>query len=900
MRPLVSFAVVLTFVLFAPASGVGQDYKVLYNFCSASNCTDGAGPQASLIRDAAGNFYGTTNGGGANQLGTIFKLDSTGHYTVLYSFCSALYCTDGFGPLAGLIMDTTGNLYGTTYYGGANSQGGTVFKLDSAGHYTVLYSFCSASNCRDGGYPYAGLILDAAGNLYGTTSGGGANGNGTVFKLDSAGHYTVLYNFCSASNCTDGANPLASLILDAAGNLYGTTDYGGANDIGAVFKLDSAGHYTVLYAFCSASNCTDGSNPYAGLILDTTGNLYGTTVSGGANNDGTVFKLDRAGHYTVLYSFCSASNCTDGVNALAGVILDAAGNLYGTTDYGGANQSGTVFKLDSAGHYIVFYNFCSASNCTDGRSPFAGLIQDAAGNVYGTTVAGGANGQGTVFSLTTSGTPDAVTPTFDPPAGTYPAPPTVTISDGTPGATIYYTLDGTTPTTGSTKYTAPIPIVCAPPSCTATIAAIAVANGYANSAVATVTYTVQFPVAPPILSPGAGTYTTPQSVSITDSTPGAAIYYTTDGTTPTTSSTPYTGPITVSSTQSIEAIAVASGYANSAVTSATYTISSASGFEFVPVNPCRVADTRLPDGSFGGPEMSGGQSRTFNIPQSACNIPSTAAAYSLNVTVVPDAGLNYLTIWPTGEIQPKVSTLNSDGRIKANAAIVPAGTNGEVNVYVTDPTQVVLDIDGYFAPTGTASSLAFYTLPPCRIADTRYPVGPLGGPYIAGGDSRAFPILSSDCNIPSTAMAYSLNVTAVPHNTLDYLTIWPTGEAQPYVSTLNSLTGTVVANAALVGAGTGGDASVFVFDDADVILDIDGYFAPAGMGGLLFYGSTPCRAIDTRVSGLSGNTVVVDLTSCALSTAQAYVLNLTLEPTGSVELLHLVAGQRARNPLCRR
>ena len=238
-----------------------------------------------------------------------------------------------------------------------------------------------------------------------------------------------------------------------------------------------------------------------------------------------------------------------------------------------------------------------------------------------------------------------------------------------------------------------------------------------------------------------------------------------------------------------------------------------SGLQFIPVTPCRVADTRWPTGPFGGPEMAAGTSRSFDIPQSACGIPSTAVAYSLNVTVVPDGFLSYLTLWPTGETQPYVSTLNSDGRVKANAAITPAGTNGGVSVFVSNATNVILDIDGYFVPAGTASALAFYPLTPCRVADTRNATGPLGGPSISGGSSRSFPVQSSSCGIPATAKAYSLNVTAVPHTTLGYLTAWATGETQPYVSTLNSSTGAVTANAAMVPAGTSGEVSIFVSDD---------------------------------------------------------------------------------------
>ncbi len=398
--------------------------EVLYSFCPVSGCTDGKVPTAGLIRDTAGNLYGTTSGGGAHGAGAVFKIDTTGKETVVYSFCSVggSSCTDGSNPFSGLIEDAAGNLYGTTLSGGAYSVvGGTVFKIDSAGEETVLYSFC-ASNCLDGQGPEAGLLRDAAGNLYGTTGGGGAHSDGTVFKLDTTGKETVLYSFCSVggTSCTDGNFPFAGLIEDAAGNLYGTTQRGGANGRGTVFKVDTTGTETVLYSFCSVggSNCTDGSSPGAGLIEDAEGNLYGTTLLGGANftvnfgqDSGTVFKLDPTGKETVLYSFCSVggSNCTDGFNPAAGVIEDAAGNLYGTTELGGADAHGTVFEVNAAGQETVLYSFCAVANCADGWGPDAGVIEDASGNLYGTTSNGGGTYNGIVFKLAVSGTTATVT-----------------------------------------------------------------------------------------------------------------------------------------------------------------------------------------------------------------------------------------------------------------------------------------------------------------------------------------------------------------------------------------------------------------------------------------------------------------------------------------------------------
>ncbi len=317
--------------------------------------------------------------------------------------------------------------------------------------------------------------------------------------------------------------------------------------------------------------------------------------------------------------------------------------------------------------------------------------------------------------------------------------------------------------------------------------------------------------------------------------------------------------------------------------------------QYVPVTPCRLVDTRLD----GGP-IWGGTSRDFIVPDLGdCQIPAEATAYSLNVTVVPHGYLEFLTVFSTGEGLPTVSTLNShDGRVKANAAIVQAGDQDSVSVYVYNTADVVLDIDGYFVPPSdsTVPTMQFYPLPPCRVADTRNATGSLGGPSIAAGGSRAFPILSSSCDIPSTAQAYSLNVTAVPHTTLNYLTIWPTGKTQPYVSTLNSPTGTVVANAAIVPAGQNGDIDVFATDNTDLIIDVNGYFAiphQSGQEGLSLYSVYPCRVLDTRPPSGSGpfsGPLSVDIlnSACAPSSqAQSYVFNATVVPPGPMSYLTL-------------
>jgi hypothetical protein len=316
------------------------------------------------------------------------------------------------------------------------------------------------------------------------------------------------------------------------------------------------------------------------------------------------------------------------------------------------------------------------------------------------------------------------------------------------------------------------------------------------------------------------------------------------------------------------------------------------GLRFIPLTPCRVADTRNAAGPFGGPTMAGGVSRDFNIPSGACSVPSTALAYSLNVAVVPAGPLGYLTLWPTGQTQPLASTLNSlDGRIKSNAAIVPAGTGGSISVFPSNATDVVLDINGYFVPATDPTALAFYPVTPCRIADTRNAAGPLGGPSFGAGQSRTFPIQSA-CDLPATAQAYSLNFAVVPGGPLGYLTAWPTGQAMPLAASLNALTGTVVANAAIVPAGTGGQIDVFASNPTDLVIDINGYFAPMGTGGLSLYGVTPCRVVDTRQPPGSPPITSLDVniaaSACGIpSTAQADVLSVTVVPPGPLGYLTL-------------
>ncbi len=402
-----TLSMALVFAIEATAS----TETLLHNFAGGR---DGQGPIAGLIADAQGNLYGTTwNGGGSANCpagcGTVFRLKPGLHglwiETVLYSFVGGL---DGANPVAGLVADSHGNLYGTTEYGGAGQGGvgvGTVFKLTpgGGGTYTesVLYAFKGNYHGVDVELPFGGLVLDAAGNLYGTGWNGGACFAGGVFKLAPSGGgwvESLIHNF----HCTtaDGANPLAGLVFDRAGNLYGTTGQGGAAmcSCGTVFELRPSPNGTwteqVLHSFADGS---DGATPIGGLVLDAAGNLYGTASAGTSYGGGVVFEVYRSGigwSFETLYTF---TRHEDGGNSLAGLVFDSHGNLYGTTPNGGVN--GTVFELTpgsgGAWDYVMLWDFHSG-----GTDPQGGLTFGLGGNLYGTTYGGGPGDLGVVFSLT--------------------------------------------------------------------------------------------------------------------------------------------------------------------------------------------------------------------------------------------------------------------------------------------------------------------------------------------------------------------------------------------------------------------------------------------------------------------------------------------------------------------
>jgi uncharacterized repeat protein (TIGR03803 family) len=378
-------AVVLMSAAVATQSAQAQTFTVLHSFTGS---LDGAYP-TGLVRDAAGNLYGTTSNGGTYGYGTVFKVDTGGREIVLYSFRGG---TDGALP-ADLIQDAYGNLYGTTAEGGGtgcwHGYGcGTVYRVSSKGKESVLYRFTGGT---DGASPMGTLFREPDGRLYGTTQIGGdlscypPAGCGTVFVVSKAGEEKVLHSF----NVSDGFLPWAGVIPDAEGNLLGTTEGGGDPGYGNVFKLNKAGKETVLYHFDKPQQ---GQFPQSGLTLGKAGTLYGTTVQGGAYGNGTVFKVSKRGVGTVLYSF----SWPDGVNPFAGVILDSKGNLCGDTEMGGLSGYGTVYKLDASGTLTLLHAF----DGPDGKYPFDNLIRDAKGNFYGTASSGGSAGYGTVWKLT--------------------------------------------------------------------------------------------------------------------------------------------------------------------------------------------------------------------------------------------------------------------------------------------------------------------------------------------------------------------------------------------------------------------------------------------------------------------------------------------------------------------
>jgi uncharacterized repeat protein (TIGR03803 family) len=395
-KPLLALLIRLLWAaaLVLPAFGAqaGVVLTTLHSFGVLTNGASGGmpGPSAGLVQGSDGNFYGTAQYGGTNGgHGTVFKISTGGALTSLYSFTGG---NDGGGP-NGLVQGSDGNFHGTTQFGGTNGLG-TVFQISTDGTLTTLYSFTGTD---DGANPSGGLVQGSDGNFYGTTSGGGADGDGTVFKMSANGTLTSLYSFTGGN---DGASPLAGLVQDSGGNFYGTTQRGGANGgHGTVFEMSADGALISLYSFSSGN---DGEYPYAGLVQGSDGNFYGTTEFGGTNGLGTVFQISPKGALTTLHAFAGGN---DGRYPAAGLVQGSDANFYGTTGFGDGFGYGTVFKISSNGQLATLYSFTGGN---DGASP-SGLVQGSDGNFYGTTQGGGAytnqygEGLGTVFEISSNG-----------------------------------------------------------------------------------------------------------------------------------------------------------------------------------------------------------------------------------------------------------------------------------------------------------------------------------------------------------------------------------------------------------------------------------------------------------------------------------------------------------------
>ncbi len=889
---------------------------------------------SSLTAGADGNFYGTTFLGGnlstcdSNGCGVIFKMTPAGKLTVIYSFSGP----DGIAPEA-LVQGSDGNFYGTTFCTTGTFHlttslpspaltcgGGTVFKVTPSGTLTTLHYF----NGTDGAAPpKAGLIEGSDGNFYGVAGAGGANGQGTVFKLTPGGTLTTLYNFAGP----DGYGPVG-LMQGADGNFYGTTVQGGNFSVcdfygcGTVFKLTPSGTLTTLHSFTGA----DGAYPLAAVVQGSDGNFYGTTSAAGAhqtclpeNYCGTVFKITPSGTLTTLYNFAGQ----DGASPQAALLPANDGNLYGTTYMGGSVNFGTAFRITPSGTLNTLHHFCTEQGCLDGIGPWAGLVQGPNGLLFGTTSVGGNNstcnapyGCGTVFNLTT---PSLVATTTVLTTAPNPSTPgqnvtmtgTVTAQDGSlPTGSVLFVANGVgiaigrlnnsgvavvsystlaignntlmalyqgSPTLAESLSQPIVQVVGGPLASTTAVTSAPNPSTFGQQVMITATVG---PAGPPSPTGTVGFSENGGGISGCTAVPVSAQIATC------ITSALLTGTNAIMATYSGDG-----NYKGSSGMLPQMENPVPTAVQFVPMPPCRVVDTRNSYGNFGGPAIQGNSSRAFPLSESdnPCGIPASAIAYSLNVTVVPMGPLAYLTIWPTGEGQPVVSNLNSlDGRVKANAAIVPAGVlSGLVSVFVTNTTNVILDINGYFAPPG--GTYQFYPLTPCRIVDTR---NNQDQGMLQAGVERDYSI-AGNCDVPSNATAYSLNVTVLPAaGGLDYLTVWPKGETQPVVSTLNDDTGTVVANAAIVPAGSENATAFYAHSNStDLLVDIGGYFAAPGTGGLSLYPVAPCRVLDTRQNGgqfIDEKTVNVVGSACAPpANAAAYVFNATVVPPGSMPYLTL-------------
>ena len=826
------------------------------------------------------------------------------------------------GP-AGVAVDSAGNVYIADTNNSRIRQVTTGVITTVAGNGTAGFSGDNGpATSAELSYP-SGVAVDLIGNIYVADTD-----NGRVRKVADGVITSASIAYLAGSS---------GIAVDSAGNVYVADKIGSS-----ILKVTNgmittvAGNGTLGFSGDNGPAIDAELSLPSGVAVDSAGDIFIadsennrirkvtngviTTVAGdGANSNGSIGDNGPAINAELAYP--------------TGVAVDSAGDIFIADDENNRIRKVTNGVITTVAGGGLSFGDGGPATSAQLSYPF-GVAVDSAGNVYiadsennrirllqpvrtsflvvsKTHTGNFAQGQqGATYTLTVSnGTSGGATSGL------------VTVTDTIPGGLTLASMSGTGWSCSSNTCSrsdvlnpgSSFPII----TVTVNVASNAVSqvtnqvtvwgggSGSASASdVTTITGTGQAPGAVTIFSPGQGATGVALNTPLTWSTVSEATSYNVyfGASTPlplatTTTATSYSPAMTPGTTYYWSVTAVnAFGSTPSMVWS--FTTAPTSGFRFVPVTPCRVMDTRDPAGNFGAPSLAASATRNVPIPQSACNIPSTAQAYSLNITAVPAGPLTYLSVWPAGQSQPVVSTLNSfDGRVVANAAIVPAGTNGAISLYASNATDAIIDINGYFAPASTSGSMSFYSVTPCRVVDTRGANGLFGGPFLAGDYIRSFAIPSSSCGVPAAAQAYSLNITVVPHTPLGYLSVWPAGQNQPLVSTLNSLDGTIVANAAIVPAGTGGAINVYTTNDTDLIIDINGYFAaPGSAGALSLYTLTPCRVVDTRNTAgpLGGPTLAANGTrsfaipssACSVpSTAQSYSLNVTVVPPGPLTYL---------------
>ena len=869
-----------------------------------------------VVLDASGNLYISDT---FNQ--RIRKVSVSGTITTVAGNGTAGYGGDNGSALSAelnypqrLAVDSAGNLYI------ADTNNHRVRKVDTSGNITTVAGNGTCCYSGDGGVATnaqlnspTGVTVDGSGNLYITENNNRVRmvtPGGIIGTIAGNGNYNYSGDGGLASNAS--LRSPAQVTLDASGNIY-VAD----SNNGAVRLLTPGGSAVLTIASSHTGSFTPGATGQ--YTITVTNAALASTTSGTV----TVAETVPAGLTLTSLSgtgwTCGATSCTRS---------DALG---GGSSYPAITASVNIAAVPGAQLTNRVTVSGGGALMTGGEdltlvTPVLSVLTNHSGNfTLGQT---GATYTITVTSLGLAPTYGTITVTESLPAGltlvslagtgwTCPANGNIcTRNDVLPGGGSYPSITATVNVASN----------AASPS----VNSVSVSGGGAATVNTTDSTTIiglsSLSITKThvgnLIQGQSGTYTltvsntagtaTSGTITVTENVPaglslvsmaGAGWTCPAAGTTCTRSDSLAPGTSYSQITVSVTAAANAPGLVTNNVTAAgggsptaiandvTNINSALGGLRFVPMTPCRVVDTRHGIiGPLAGPTIAGGTSRDFVLSNSAtCVIPASAQAFSLNVAVVPPAALGFLTLWPSGQPQPKASTLNSvDGRTKSNAAIVPAGVGGAISVFASNTTDVILDINGYFVPASVSTALAFYPVTPCRIADTRK----AAAPALVGGQSRTFSVISSSCHIPESAQAYSLNFAAVPPGPLGFITAYPTGQPRPTTATLNDTVAQIVANAAIVPAGTNGSIDIFASNNTNLVIDINGYFAPMDVGGLSLYNVTPCRVLDTRKPAgsppITGKLDVAVAGTCSIpQDSQAYVFSATVVPPGALGFLTL-------------